>query len=159
MNLMISEGRGEDHHSLLLTIKIRLASTVSTLASVKAWQGREGRQPPRSAPPFHPVLGCLRVCHVNYGDPTVPFTDCSVLKDIDNPFFMASTVTDSISSSVFWQLVIAVFTGMFHQTPKSAELGLKSARAVKQNNLWSFTVFSVFSFSFILISITTQKYT
>lgn len=29
-------GRGEDHHSLLLTIKIRLASTVSTLASVKA---------------------------------------------------------------------------------------------------------------------------
>lgn len=87
MNLMISEGRGEDHHSLLLTIKIRLASTVSTLASVKAWQGREGRQPPRSAPPFHPVLGCLRVCHVNYGDPTVPFTDCSVLKDIDNPFF------------------------------------------------------------------------
>lgn len=36
MNLMISGGRGEDHHSLLLTIKIRLASTVSTLASVKA---------------------------------------------------------------------------------------------------------------------------
>lgn len=46
MNLMISGGRGEDHHSLLLTIKIRLASTVSTLASVKAWQGREGGQPP-----------------------------------------------------------------------------------------------------------------
>lgn len=29
-------GRGEDRHSLPLTIKIRLASTVSTLASVKA---------------------------------------------------------------------------------------------------------------------------
>lgn len=28
-------GAGEDHHFLLLTIKIRLASTVSTLASVK----------------------------------------------------------------------------------------------------------------------------
>lgn len=92
MNLMISGGRGEDHHSLLLTIKIRLASTVSTLASVKAWQGREGGQPPR---------GCLRVCHVNYGDPTVPFTDCSGLKEIHNPFLLASTVTDSISTPSF----------------------------------------------------------
>lgn len=92
MNLMISGGRGEDHHSLLLTIKIRLASTVSTLASVKAWQGREGGQPPR---------GCLRVCHVNYGDPTVPFTDCSGLKEIHNPFLLASTVTDGISALSF----------------------------------------------------------
>lgn len=51
MNLMISRGRGEDHHSLLLTIKIRLASTVSTLASVKAWQGREGAHPTHPHPP------------------------------------------------------------------------------------------------------------
>lgn len=36
MNLMISGGWGEDHHFLPLTIKIRLASTVSTLALVKA---------------------------------------------------------------------------------------------------------------------------
>lgn len=90
MNLMISGGRGEDHHFLLLTIKIRLASTVSTLASVKGWQGREGGQPPR-----------LRVCHVNYGDPTVPFTDCSVLKEIHNPFLSANTVTDSIAALSF----------------------------------------------------------
>ena len=52
MNLMISGGRGEDHHSLLLTIKIRLASTVSTQASVKAWQRREGGQPTHSPPPW-----------------------------------------------------------------------------------------------------------
>lgn len=37
---------GESHHSLLLTIKIRLASTVSTLAPAKAWQEREGGHPP-----------------------------------------------------------------------------------------------------------------
>lgn len=91
MNLMISGGRGEDHHFLLLTIKIRLASTVSTLASVKGWQGREGGQPPPH----------LRVCHVNYGDPTVPFTDCSVLKEIHNPFLSANTVTDSIAALSF----------------------------------------------------------
>lgn len=89
---MISGGRGEDHHFLLLTIKIRLASTVSTLASVKAWQGREGGQTP---PPR------LRVCHVNYGDPTVPFTDCSGLKEIHNPFLLANTVTDGISAPSF----------------------------------------------------------
>lgn len=41
-----SQRWGESHHSLLLTIKIRLASTVSTLAPAKAWQGREGGHPP-----------------------------------------------------------------------------------------------------------------
>lgn len=119
MNLMISGGRGEDHHSLLLTIKIRLASTVSTLASVKAWQRREGGQPPR---------GCLRVCHVNYGDPTVPFTDCSGLKEIHNPFILASTVTDSISAPsflYFGNLLFAVFAAMFSLNPKSAILASK----------------------------------
>ena len=112
-------GRGEDHHSLLLTIKIRLASTVSTLASVKAWQGREGGWEGTPPPPH----GCLRVCHVNYGDPTVPFTDCSGLKEIHNPFFLlASTVTDDgisappppNTNSIFWQPVISVFTATSH---------------------------------------------
>lgn len=39
----------------------------------------------RGVPPSPPLHPCLRVCHVNYGDPTVPFTDCSGLKQIYPP--------------------------------------------------------------------------
>lgn len=80
---------GGNRHFLPLTIKIRLASTVSTPAPVRHGCGGKGG----GTPPW------LRVCHVNYGDPTVPFSDCShwLLKYIHKTlFFFAHTLTNSL---------------------------------------------------------------
>lgn len=101
MNLMLSRGRGEDHHSLLLTIKIRLASTVSTLASVKAWQEREGGHPPVGVWEF--AMWTMETPRCLSLTAQVPQRTAQVL------YLLASTVTDGISSLVTRLLIIGFF--------------------------------------------------
>lgn len=128
------------YHFLPLTIKIRLASTVSTLALVKAWQERKGWGRGRGgrvewkrvgvgegAPPPTPhPKPCLRVCHVNYGDPTVPFTGYSGLKQIHTPsssthihtfLFLAPTLEPAIVTS---SIILYLSTTCWHCFSDSA---------------------------------------
>lgn len=114
--------------------------------------GEGGRTPLASPTPPYPPRGCLRVCHVNYGDPTVPFTDCSSLKEIPKSFLLASTVTDGTSSPIFifWHLInVAVWSFVSLQA-----LGLQSPR----NESGAFSTFHSSSWAWLTCVIKVHIY-